>query len=144
MADTSTRQGILSVEDCWDLLRGQEFGRLAYVIDGAPAIAPINYVVDQNQLVFRTADGTKLHSMLADPRVAFEVDKIDSDQEIGSSVVVRGEAYVLSADEEYRIEQVGLRAWLGQDRPVLIAIRPAEVTGRRYHLKRPWKRMMRG
>lgn len=143
MADTSAGQGALPVEDCWDLLRAQEFGRLAYVIDGAPAIAPINYVVDGEQLVFRTADGTKLHSMLADPRVAFEVDQIVDDQEIGSSVVVRGEASVLSADEEFRIEQVGLRAWLGQERPVLVAIRPTEITGRRYHLKRPWRHMMR-
>lgn len=143
MADTSTGQDVLSGEDCWDLLRAQEFGRLAYVIDGAPAIVPTNYVVDGRQLVFRTTDGTKLHSMLADPRVAFEIDQVDDDDEIGTSVVVRGEAHVLSADEEYRIEQAGLRAWLGQDRPVLVAIRPTEVTGRRYHLRRPWRHMLR-
>jgi|LSQX01.3.fsa_nt_gb nitroimidazol reductase NimA-like FMN-containing flavoprotein (pyridoxamine 5'-phosphate oxidase superfamily) len=143
MAEVSTGQGALSSEDCWDVLTSREFGRLAYVVDGAPAIVPINYVVDGGQLVFRTSDGTKLHSIVADPRVAFEVDEVDDANEIGISVVVRGEAHVLSADEEYRIEQVGLRAWLGHDRPVLVAIEPHEITGRRYGLKRPWRRMMR-
>lgn len=143
MADTSTGQGALSSDDCWDLLRMKELGRLAYIIDGAPAIVPINYVVDGDQLVFRTTDGTKLHNLLADPRVAFEVDEVDDNEETGSSVVLRGEAHVLSADEEFRIEQVGLRAWLGHDRPVLVAIRPSEVTGRRYHLRRPWRHMLR-
>ncbi|MDO5682090.1 MAG: pyridoxamine 5'-phosphate oxidase family protein [Propionibacteriaceae bacterium] len=144
MDETSTEQGVLSTEDCWAVLRSREFGRLAYVIEGAPSIAPINYVVDGDQLVFRTTDGTKLHNIIADPRVAFEVDEVDDADEVGVSVVVRGEAHVLSADEEYRIEQVGLRAWLGHDRPVLVAIRPAEVTGRRYQLRRPWRSMMRG
>ena len=35
MVDTSAGQEPLSDEHCWDLLRAQEFGRLAYVIDGA-------------------------------------------------------------------------------------------------------------
>lgn len=143
MTETSAEQEPLSDEDCWALLRVQEFGRLAYVIDGAPAIVPTNYAVDGDQLVFRTTHGTKLHSILADPRVAFEIDHVDDDDDLGTSVVVRGVAHVLSADDEPRIEQVGLRAWLGHDRPVLVAIRPTEVTGRRYHLRRPWRHMLR-
>lgn len=143
MADTPAGQESLSDENCWDLLRANEFGRLAYVVDGAPAIVPTNYAVDGDQLVFRTTDGTKLHSLLANPRVAFEIDHVDDDTEVGTSVVVHGEAHVLSSDEEWRIEQVGLRAWLGQDRPVLVAIRPSAVTGRRYHLRRPWRHFMR-
>ncbi|WP_432559596.1 pyridoxamine 5'-phosphate oxidase family protein [Granulicoccus sp. GXG6511] len=143
MTETSTGQGALSTEDCWDVLRHREFGRLAYVIDGAPTIVPINYVVDGARLVFRTTDGTKLHNIMADHRVAFEVDEIDDGNEIGTSVVVRGEAHLLPADEEFRIEQVGLRAWLGPDRPILVAIEPNEITGRRYRLRRPWRRMSR-
>ena len=143
MGDTSATPDVLSEQECWKLLRAKEFGRLAYVVDGTPAIVPINYVVDDTELVFRTTDGSKLDSIIADPRVAFEVDDIDDPAEQGSSVVVRGTAHVLDPDEEYRIEQVGLRAWLGHDRPVLVTIRPAEITGRRYPLQRPWRAMRR-
>lgn len=139
----ATEQGVLSPDECWDLLRTREFGRLAYVADGAPHIVPVNYRVDGTDLVFRTADGQKLSSILRENRVAFEVDEVDDAAEIGCSVVVRGEARVLPETEELRLEQVGLRAWLGTDKPVLVAIRPTELTGRRYHLRRPWRRMMR-
>lgn len=143
MTEPSAEQAILTSEECWELLRSREFGRLAYVADGAPHIVPINYRVDDTQLVFRTADGEKLHSILLENRVAFEVDEIDDAQEIGLSVVLRGHTVVLPAEEEIRLEQVGLRAWLGSGKPVLVAIQPDEVTGRRYRLRRPWRHMMR-
>ncbi len=139
----ATEQGVLSPDECWELLRTREFGRLAYVADGAPHIVPVNYRVDGADLVFRTADGQKLRSILQENRVAFEVDEVDDANELGSSVVIRGEARVLPETEELRLEQVGLRAWLGTDKPVLVAIRPNELTGRRYHLRRPWRRMRR-
>lgn len=143
MAETSAERGILSEEDCWELLRNHEFGRLAYVTDGLPVIVPINYVVDGDQLVFRTANGAKLQSILANSHVAFEVDKVDDTTETGCSVVVRGEAVRLPADEEIRLEQVGLRAWLGSEKPILVAVRPTLITGRHYHLRRPWRHMIR-
>lgn len=143
MADSSAERGILSVEDCWQLLREQEFGRLAYVADGLPSIVPLNYAVDGEQLVFRTAEGTKLTSLLADAHVAFEVDQVDDENETGSSVVVRGEARLLALEEELRLEQVGLRPWLRGDKAIIVAIRPTEITGRCYNLRRPWRHMMR-
>lgn len=143
MADTSAERGTLSPEDCWSLLRANEFGRLAYVDDGLPAIVPINYAVDGAQLVFRTAPGAKLSSILTHAHVAFEIDHIDDDAEVGCSVVVRGRACVVPADDELRLEQVRLRPWLDADKPVIVAIRPDHVTGRRYNLRRPWRRMLR-
>lgn len=139
----ATEQGVLSPDECWDLLRNREFGRLAYVADGAPRIVPVNYRVDGSQLVFRTADGQKLRSILRENRVAFEVDEVDDLNETGCSVVILGRARVLPESDELRLEQVGLRAWLGTEKPVLVAITPAELTGRRYYLRRPWRHMMR-
>lgn len=141
MSQMSTDQRVLSIDECWDLLRSQEFGRLAYFADGELAIVPLNYAVDSDQVVFRTAPGDKLEGLLNDSSVAFEIDHIAA--ETGASVLVRGKAKVLPASDEGRLEQAGLRAWLGDNRPVLVAIRPTKVTGRRYPLRRPWTRMMR-
>lgn len=141
MSQTSTDQTVLSVEECWELLRAQEFGRLAYVAEGDLAIVPLNYAVDGDQLVFRTADGSKLQGLLTEPKVAFEIDQIAEEE--GTSVVVRGRIRMLSDTDEARLEQAGLRPWLGEDRPHLIALQPTRITGRRYSLRRPWKRMMR-
>jgi uncharacterized protein len=141
MSQISTDQAVLSIDECWDLLKSQEFGRLAYVSNGELAITPLNYAVDGDQLVFRTADGSKLRALVGNSGVAFEIDHIDG--ELAASVLVRGSAELLSADDEGRLEQAGLRAWLGDQRPVLVAIRPTSVTGRRYALRRPWKRMRR-
>ncbi|NNG19945.1 pyridoxamine 5'-phosphate oxidase family protein [Naumannella sp. ID2617S] len=131
----------LSEQECWELLHSQEFGRMAYELDGQPNIVPLNYAVDGQQLVFRTAEGSTVHGLCQDRHVAFEVDQVV--EEVGSSVVVRGTAVVLPPEEELRLEQVGLRAWLGDNRPVLIAIQPSEVHGRRYPLQRPWRSMLR-
>ena len=43
----------LAPEDCWDRLRADGVARLAVVVDGAPEIFPINYVVDRGTIVFR-------------------------------------------------------------------------------------------
>ena len=46
--------------DCWELLREQEFGRLAFHLVNEVHIVPINYAVSGERLVFRTAEGSKL------------------------------------------------------------------------------------
>src|SRR4028118_1332365 len=51
---------VLGPSDCWAMLRTVDVGRLAVVVDGAPDIFPVNFVVDHGTVVFRPAPGTKL------------------------------------------------------------------------------------
>ena len=44
----------LSVGECMDYLAGSQVGRLALVVDGHPAIFPVNYVLDGEQILYRT------------------------------------------------------------------------------------------
>jgi nitroimidazol reductase NimA-like FMN-containing flavoprotein (pyridoxamine 5'-phosphate oxidase superfamily) len=46
--DPYTGTLILSLDDCWQLLRDHEVGRLAVSIANHPDIFPINYVVDDS------------------------------------------------------------------------------------------------
>jgi len=53
----------LSDEECWQFLRSEEIGRLAFAMVDEVHIAPINYAVDGRTLLFRTAPGEKLLSV---------------------------------------------------------------------------------
>ena len=56
---TTDRHGItvLDARDCWDLLRQAEVGRLAVTLHDETEIFPINFVVDRDTVVFRSAQG---------------------------------------------------------------------------------------
>lgn len=42
----------LTPEQCWEMLRGDEFGRLAFRLVDEVHITPINYAVDGQSLLF--------------------------------------------------------------------------------------------
>ena len=77
--------------ECRRLLEAKKVGRLALVRDGAPIIMPMNYVLTEDRLVFRTLASGEA-SRAVDSPVAFEVDDIDDFLEAGWSVVVTGTA----------------------------------------------------
>ena len=44
-------------QECWAILDRERFGRLAVAVHGEPDIFPINFIVDGNALLMRTATG---------------------------------------------------------------------------------------
>ena len=128
--------GVMTPDECWDMLRSHEFGRLAFHLAGEVHLTPINYAVDHDTLLFRTAEGSKLLAVEMNPDVAFEIDEVD--EEHASSVVVRGNARHLGEDEEHRAENVPLRPWVPTLKYDVVEIRPTEISGRRFELSRPW------
>jgi nitroimidazol reductase NimA-like FMN-containing flavoprotein (pyridoxamine 5'-phosphate oxidase superfamily) len=126
----------LTQDECWELLREHEFGRLAFTIMDEQHLTPINYAVDGETLLFRTAPGSKLLAVALGAEVAFEID--DFAGETAVSVVVRGRARHLPEDEAHRAENVPLRPWVGPEKYDVVEIVPGVVTGRRFELSRPW------
>ena len=81
----------LDHEECRKLLAERHLGRLAIPDFGGPVIFPVNYVFDQDLVIFRTDPGSKLISAATEREsVAFKVDAIDEATRTGWSVVVRG------------------------------------------------------
>jgi uncharacterized protein len=126
----------LSPEQCWDMLRQEEFGRLAFRLGDEVHITPINYAVDGSTLLFRTAEGEKLLGVVMGSGVAFEIDSYGEDS--ARSVVVRGRARLLGEDEAHRAENVPLRPWVGTLKYNVVEICPDVVTGREFELHLPW------
>ena len=126
----------LSPEECWEMLRDEEFGRLAYLLAGEVHITPINYAVEGSSLLFRTAEGNKLLAVVMGSDVALEIDQYGEDR--ARSVVVRGPARLLPEDEAHRAENVPLRPWVPTLKYNVVEIEPRVVSGRAFELSRPW------
>lgn len=126
----------LTSEECWEMLRNEEFGRLAYRLVDEVHITPINYAVEGRSVLFRTAEGNKLLAVVMGSEVAFEIDRYEEDS--ARSVVVRGTARLLPEDEAHRAENVPLRPWVPTLKYNVVEIEPKVVSGRAFELSRPW------
>jgi nitroimidazol reductase NimA-like FMN-containing flavoprotein (pyridoxamine 5'-phosphate oxidase superfamily) len=133
--DPYTGMQVLGTETCWELLRSNEVGRLAVSITNHPDIFPINYVVDGEMIVFRTAPGTKLAAAVLGTAVAFEIDGYDPDAGDAWSVVVKGHAEEIEhLDELMEAQDLPLFPWNASLKPRYVRIVADEVTGRRFHV----------
>jgi uncharacterized protein len=133
---------VLTRDECWAMLHEHEFGRLAFHLASEVQLVPINYAVDHETLLFRTAEGGKLLGVVMNPDVAFEIDEYDDHR--ARSVVVRGVARRLEEDEQHRTENIPLRPWVKTPKYDVVEIRPTEISGRSFELDRPWLHMLPG
>lgn len=123
----------LAADDCWRLLRSTSLGRIAVSAADTVDIFPVNYAVDDESIVFRTAPGTKLLELAINDRVAFEIDAYDADQ--AWSIVVKGHAVRIERQSEVdALEQLGLSPWIPTLKYRWVRIHPVEITGRRFAL----------
>ncbi|WP_433236358.1 helix-turn-helix domain-containing protein [Streptosporangium sp. CA-135522] len=148
----------LEPDECLRLIAPGGVGRIAFNDLGGPAILPVNYVLHDGSVIFRTAFGGPLDDALrtgtrgVDFKVAFEVDRIDDADRGGWSVLLRGGARLVPTDEpanEPTDESAGeptgalsarertgadapdVKPWAGGERDLYIRISPVEITGRR-------------
>ena len=129
---TNARWSELSEAQCHALLAQRHLGRIAVVQNGRPLIFPVNYIVDEAQVVFRTDQGTKLDVAARGSAIAFEVDGIDEAQRAGWSVLLHGQAELVTdpADLE-RLRRQPLVPWAPGAKPHYVRLRAAKLTGRR-------------
>lgn len=134
LVDGRTGIEVLDRDTCLRLLARERVGRIAVVSGGMPVCLPVNYVLDADRIVLRTAAGTKLDSAIRGAAVAFEVDEFDAAVQSGWSVMVSGRAEeIIDAAEMARLEELPLRPWSPHEKAHWIVIHPETVTGRRLH-----------
>ena len=120
----------LTAEQCVTHLSANGVGRIVYATPRGPVALPVNYEFTEGQVVFST-DDAKATRLAAAETVGFEIDRVDDVLSEGWSVVVTGRCRrVGDPDEIQRLSSFGLEPWAGGDRHELMAIAPAETTGR--------------
>lgn len=121
----------LSSEECWDLLKSVTLGRLVTILAGQIEIFPVNFVTQEQTILFRTAEGTKLFATVMNDQVVFEAD--DHTVLGGWSVVARGTARELVTKAELdEAEKAQLLTWTATVKQRFVRITVDELSGRRF------------
>src|SRR4051812_25913085 len=76
MDNVTGRLETLPDEECRRLLAAGKVGRVSVTSDALPVIAPVNYVLDGNTIVFRTRHDGMLARACQDAVIAFEIDEL--------------------------------------------------------------------
>lgn len=122
--------------ECLELLAATGIGRVVVTTPSShiPVIRPVNYafVVAMQSIVFRTAPGSKFHSLLHSAQAWFEIDHFDERARSGWSVIVEGVSEEVTGGSEIRrLTGLGLAPWAPGEKPHWIRIRARTVSGRR-------------
>ena len=127
----------LDENECLYLISPSGVGKIAYTGRFGPVVLPVNYIMQDRAVVFRTAENSPLDEDLrtgirnADYKVAFEIDDIDMTERRGWSVLIQGPAHHLTGDEEAAVRETGIETWAPGDRELFVRIVPSRITGRR-------------
>lgn len=129
---------LLESQECWSLLRQVSVGRLAVSLEDGTDIFPVNYTVDHGTVVFRTGSGTKLEAALADFPVAMEADGVSPETGVAWSVVLRGNAELLTGTEDVvSTFSLPLFPWEAGKKDHFVRVVPRSISGRRFTVAPP-------
>ncbi|MFD6952304.1 DNA-binding protein [Nocardiopsis sp. TSRI0078] len=124
----------LTAEECRALLGPGGVGRVAFAdtADTAPVVLPVNYVLSDDAMVFRTVADGVIDRHVPGP-MAFEVDRLDGAMSEGWSVLVAGRARRVGGGAELAAlrEHHFPRPWAGGEREAWVRVEPERITGRR-------------
>lgn len=124
----------LTRAECYELLSNTTVGHIAFVNGEGQQLIPINFIVLDEIVYFRTAYTGILADLTAGHSdVAFGVDHHDDASRTGWNVTVRGSAR--QVEDRATINKVlgnpNLRPWAGGVRSKVIEVRPESVAGRK-------------
>lgn len=120
----------LDPDECRRLLGDRGIGRVVFIVGDRPVAVPVNYVLVDDGVVFRTAPDTDTAAATG-TRVGFEVDRIDDAMSEGWSVLISGQLEPVEDEATVALAvEAKLEPWAGGDRPLYLRIVPSEVTGR--------------
>ncbi len=108
----------LDETECLRLIAPGGVGRIGYTGRFGPTVLPVNYVVHQGSIVFRTGQASPLDEDLrtgiehAYYRVAFEVDALDMQAREGWSVLIQGDVHHLDSPQQRdEARAAGVQPW---------------------------------
>ena len=132
--DTTSRQ----------LLGTVRVGRVALPDSPSPTVLPVDFVVHDDSIVFRTVEGAKLEAARAHGPASFQADGIDPTFDTGWSVLVRGHlAEVVDPTPSERAAIDRLHPLVGGQRPHVVRLVIESMTGRRVLQDPAWVRAHR-
>ena len=131
MPDEPNELTVIAVDECWELLGSVPVGRLAMNTPEGLVVIPVNFVVADEAVVFRTAEGGLMGGAAEWGRdVAFQADLIAAALKWGWSVLRQGQLRRVS-DEEAEQLFTAVTPWAAGERHVVGRISADRISGRR-------------
>ncbi len=119
--------------ECMRLLATKSVGRVGFQTDNGLRIFPVNYVLLDDRIVFRTVPYGVIARSVRGAHVAFEVDDLDEELRAGWSVLAVGRCERLEdVGELNELRRAGAPSpWVDGTRDLHFAIRWKGLSGRR-------------
>ncbi len=122
----------LSWHECLRLLAGAQVGRIVYSDQALPAVQPVDFVMDDDAVFFRTEGGSRLARAVERAVVAFEADEYQAAAGGGWSVTIVGECSEIEEPSQVeRLSTLVPKHWAPDGNAHFARISIAGVTGRR-------------
>jgi nitroimidazol reductase NimA-like FMN-containing flavoprotein (pyridoxamine 5'-phosphate oxidase superfamily) len=125
---------ILDRRECLGLLGSVPLGRVVFTDRALPAIQPVNFALDGDDVIIRTSTGSKLGMAMRGAIVAFEADEFDPLGRTGWSVTLVGQARLVEdPDEIALLSRLRLCPWSPGPCDRFVRISGYDLAGRRIH-----------
>ena len=123
----------LDRQNCLALLGQLRWGHLALTLDAMPAIRSVRFLLDEGDIRFWVAKGSRLQRAVSGAVVAFHAEKIDEPAGEATSVQVRGIAKPVGGyGGGPTLARRGLPPWSGAPKAdELLQISTDDITGQR-------------
>jgi uncharacterized protein len=123
----------LETQEAVAYLEAAPWVRIGFIVEGAPIVLPINVLLHEEAIYFRTSAGSKLGTAASSGRVVIQADGGDESTRIGWSVLVHGEATIVTDPRlEEKLFALPFEPWaLPDDRPFWVEVSVRSMSGRR-------------
>ncbi|TDC86765.1 pyridoxamine 5'-phosphate oxidase family protein [Actinomadura sp. 7K507] len=121
----------LTRAECHELMGTAPIGRIVFTEQALPAVLPVGFVLDGEDVVVCTPSGSTLVTAVRGAIVAFETDGFETGGATVWSVTVVGRARVVR-DPGERV-RTALRPWTAAADTRFVRISCERLTGRRIH-----------
>jgi hypothetical protein len=122
---------VLDRQQCLDYLAAGGLGRIAVNVGALPAILPVQFALDGEQVVFSVGAGTALDRATRDAVVAFESDGLEPDGRRQWSVTVTGIARHLVDGPVVGRPDAMVSGWAHLETPRVVTVSTDYLSGRR-------------
>jgi nitroimidazol reductase NimA-like FMN-containing flavoprotein (pyridoxamine 5'-phosphate oxidase superfamily) len=122
----------LDRSECLRLLAQVDVGRIVFTVAAMPAAVPVHYLLDGEEVLFRTGDG-RYFTVARPAVVGFQVDNLDPATRGGWSVLGVGQAYEVVDSARLAMITGGVpEGWAPGPTAHVVAIPLQHLTGRRF------------
>jgi uncharacterized protein len=129
---------VLSEDECRRLLHGAHVGRLGFTYRSLPVVLPLNILVQDDEIIFRTEAVSILSAAIAGDVACIEVDNHELLDHVGWSVLATGRLREIEdPDRLAEVERLPVPTWRPMGRPHYLSLGVEMLAGRRVGLAPP-------